>query len=342
MNKEVCEKFQEVRNSISDELKGNGIPEFGDDDILNNYCDNKKCQSDFDKISAGCLYLLDQFYKDGGILSPPARNNINIVGYISIWLSYMLNLGKSEEKDNIGEFYSDYIYHYDKYKTGINELTDYDNHKKLLDKKNDVLNMDSKIVPKFYKAFKSLCEMYTEYDENKENCTNYSEKAKEFVEQYEKLYEDYNSNNDSSYKQVLCTLSTDYDNLIKKCNDAQCCKSSSLPTIETEKIPENCSEETSEKTYGTEYGQYSGEFPEVTLSESSLVSKLFIVLSIFGAIAIFLGISYKEIYNTFNIFILVFVIWISATTSKTKIKRKNKKYKEENKSLIYDSKINND
>ncbi|EAA22876.1 putative yir4 protein, partial [Plasmodium yoelii yoelii] len=336
-----CEKFQEVRNSLSDELSS-GSYKFNDVEFLNKYCDSNTCQSDLDKISAGCLYLLDQFYKNGGILPPPAKNNINIVDYILIWLNYMLNLGKSKEKDNIQDFYRDYIYNYDKYKMEINELSDYDNYKKLLDKKNDVLNMDSKIVPKLYKAFKSLCEMYTEFDENKEDCTNYSEKAKEFVKQYEKLYEDYNKTKDSSYKKVLCTLSADYDNLIKKCNDTQCCKTSPLPTIETEKIPENCSEQTSEKTYGTGYDELSGEISEVTLSESSLVSKLFIVLSIFGAIAIFLGISYKEIYNTFNIFILVFVIWISETISKTKIKRKAKKCKEENDSLIYDSKINND
>ncbi|VTZ82006.1 PIR protein [Plasmodium yoelii] len=297
MDKRVCEKFQEVRNSLSDELSS-GSYKFNDVEFLNKYCDSNTCQSDLDKISAGCLYLLDQFYKNGGILPPPAKNNINIVDYILIWLNYMLNLGKSKEKDNIQDFYRDYIYNYDKYKMEINELSDYDNYKKLLDKKNDVLNMDSKIVPKLYKAFKSLCEMYTEFDENKEDCTNYSEKAKEFVKQYEKLYEDYNKTKDSSYKKVLCTLSADYDNLIKKCNDTQCCKTSPLPTIETEKIPENCSEQTSEKTYGTGYDELSGEISEVTLSESSLVSKLFIVLSIFGAIAIFLGISYK--YSLFG------------------------------------------
>ncbi|VTZ73122.1 uncharacterized protein PY17X_0400400 [Plasmodium yoelii] len=307
MNKTVCKKFQDVRNAISDELDSTGNYQFINDDFLSNYCDNIDfsngyCnidfKSDFDKINAGCLYLLDEFIKDCGVDPSTAKNNINIVDYIMIWLSYMINLKYSEESNIITCFYIAYMNDCDKYNKKINGCTGYKDYKELLDKKNDVLNMDSKIVPKFYKAFKSLCEMYTEFDENKENCTNYSEKAKEFVEQYEELYEEYNSTNDSSYKKVLCTLSTDYDNLIKKCNDTQCCKSSSLPTIETEKIPENCSEETSEKTYGTGYGQYSGEFPEVTLSESSLVSKLFIVLSIFGAIAIFLGISYK--YSLFG------------------------------------------
>ncbi|ETB56703.1 hypothetical protein YYC_05366 [Plasmodium yoelii 17X] len=353
MNKQMCEKFQEVRNSLSDELI-EGNYQFKDNNkFSNNYCNdidfsssfcnnNNNFKSDFDKISAGCLYLLDEFIKNCSMVPSPAKNNINIVDYILIWLSYMIKLKYSEESNIITCFSSAYIHDCDKYKTEIDELTDYKNYKDIIDKKWYLLDMDSKIVSKFYKAFKLLCEMYTEFDENMEDCTNYSKKANQFVEKYEELYKDYNSTNDSSYKQVLCTLSTDYDNLINKCNDVQCFKSSPLPTIETEKIPKNCFEETSEKTYGTGYEQYSGEIPEVTLSESSLVSKLFIVLSIFGAIAIFLGISYKEIYNTFNIFILVFVIWISETISKTKIKRKTKKYKEENESLIYDSKINND
>ncbi|EAA21972.1 putative yir2 protein [Plasmodium yoelii yoelii] len=286
--------------------------QFKDNNFLNNYCDhvdfsssfcnnNNISQNDLDKISAGCLYLLDEFIKECGVDPSLAKNNIDIVDYILIWLIYMINLKYSEESNIIMCFSSAYIYDCDKYTKKIDELTN-KSYKDVIGEKWYLLDMDSKIVPKFYKAFKSLCEMYTKFDENKEDCTNYSEKADKFVKQYEELYEDYNKTKDSSYKKVLCTLSTDYDNLIKKCNDTQCCKSSPLPTIETEKIPENCFEETSEKTNVTGYeefsGEFSGEFSEVTLSELSLVSKLFIVLSIFGAIAIFLGISYK--YSLFG------------------------------------------
>ncbi|CDS45063.1 PIR protein [Plasmodium yoelii] len=313
MDKEVCKRFENVREWISDDLI-DGNYQFKDDNSLNNkfsnnycndninilsgFCNNNKFLSDFDRISAGCLYLLGELINDCGVDPSTAKNNINIIDYIMIWLSYMINLKYSEEDNIITCFYIAYMNDCDKYNKEINGCTGYKDYKELLDKKNDVLNMDSKIAPKFYKAFKLLCKMYTEFDENMEDCTNYSEKASQFVEKYEELYDDYNKTKDSSYKKVLCTLSTDYDNLIKKYNDAQCCKSSPLPTIETEKIPENCSEQTSEKTYGTGYEQFYGEFPEVTLSESSLVSKLFIVLSIFAAIPIFLGIAYK--YSLFG------------------------------------------
>ncbi|ETB57289.1 hypothetical protein YYC_05085 [Plasmodium yoelii 17X] len=299
MNKEVCKRFENVRGWISDELN-EGKYQFNDYNFLNNdcnnnnflnkySCNNNNLQSDFDKISAGCLYLLDEFIKDCGVKPSPVKNIINIVDYIMIWLSYMLNLDKSEEKNNINDFYIAYMNDCDKYNTKINELTDYDNYKKLLDEKNYVLNMDSNDVPKFYEAFKSLCEMYTEFDETKKDCTNCSEKAKEFVKQYEELYKNHIGTEDSSNSKVLCTLSNDYDNFKKKCND-----NSSLPTIETEKISEICSEKTSKKTHVIGYDELSGEFSEVALSELSLISKLFIVLSIFGAITIFLGISYKE------------------------------------------------
>ncbi|ETB57294.1 hypothetical protein YYC_04870 [Plasmodium yoelii 17X] len=238
---------------------------------------------------------------DCGVNPSPVKNIINIVDYILIWLSYMLNLKISEEENIINNFYITYMNDCDKYNKKITELTDYKDYKDLLDKKNYVLNIDSNDVPEFYKAFKSLCEMYTEFDENMTNCTKYSEKAKEFVKQYEELYMNHISTEDSSNSKVLCTLSNDYDNFKNKYNESECCESSPLPTIEKEKILEICSEQNSKKTNAIGYEQSYGEFYEVTLSELSLISKLFIVLSIFGAIAIFLGISYKFLCCGFSV-----------------------------------------
>ncbi|ETB57994.1 hypothetical protein YYC_04770 [Plasmodium yoelii 17X] len=305
MDANICKRFNNVWEWLPDKLI-EGKYQFKDDNSLNNKFSNNYCndinfsngycnidfKSDFDKINAGCLYLLDEFIKDCGVDPSTAKNNINIVDYIMIWLSYMINLKYSEESNIITCFYIAYMNDCDKYNKKINGCTGYKDYKELLDKKNYVLNMDSNDVHKFYKAFKSLCELYTEFDKNMSNCTKCSEKAEEFVKQYQELYKDHNTK-DSSYSKVLCTLSNDYDNFKKKCND-----NSSLPTIETEKISEICSEETSKKTHVTGYDELSGEFSEAALSELSLVSKLFIVLSIFGAITIFLGISYK--YSLFG------------------------------------------
>ncbi|ETB63209.1 hypothetical protein YYC_00257 [Plasmodium yoelii 17X] len=304
MDKEVCKRFNNVRKWISDELI-DGKYKFNDynflnndcnnNNFLNNYsCNNNDFQNDLNRISAGCLYLLDEFIKDCGVNPSPVKNIINIVDYILIWLSYMLNLDKSEENNNINDFYREYIHDCDKYNKKITELTDYKDYKDLLDKKNYVLNMDSNDVPEFYKAFKSLCEMYTEFDENMTNCTNCSEKAEEFVKTYKELYKDHISTKDSSNSKILCTLSNDYDNFKKKYNESKCSESLPLPTIEKEKILEICSEQNSKKTNLAGYEQFS----EDTSSSSSIASKLIPVLLIFAAIPIFLGIAYK--YSLFG------------------------------------------
>ncbi|EAA22619.1 putative yir4 protein, partial [Plasmodium yoelii yoelii] len=79
----------------------------------------------------------------------------------------------------------------------------------------------------------------------------------------------------SSYIQLLSTLLTDYNNFINKYSVN--CPNSSFPTIEK-----------AEKFVGS-----IEQISEVASSNSSIGNKLFIVLSIFGAIAFFLGISYK-------------------------------------------------
>ncbi|ETB59031.1 hypothetical protein YYC_03323 [Plasmodium yoelii 17X] len=301
MNKEVCEKFKKVLDAFPDTLDKSGNYQFNDFGLLNNGCNNNNfsnnycsniefsdflcnniSQSDFDKISAGCLYLLDEFIKDCGVNPPPARNNINIVDYIMIWLSYMLNL-KESEKDNITCFYGTYVYYCDKYTKEINELTDYKSYTGLINTKMNILNMDNKILSKFYKAFKLLCEMYTEFDENKKDCTKCLGKSEEFVKIYEEL-NDPNNTNDGGYCQAWSTLSNDYKNLKNKCKDDKF-----LPEINTKQTDAKCSEQASKKNSEQLYAQDY----EVASSSSSIASKLIPVLSIFGAIPIFLGIAYK-------------------------------------------------
>ncbi|VTZ77902.1 uncharacterized protein PY17X_0845201 [Plasmodium yoelii] len=293
MDKQVCEKFQEVRNSISDELKGNGIPEFDDDDILNNYCDSKKCISDYDRISAGCLYLLYQFYNDSGIFPSPKNNNRYIVDYILIWLSYMLNLNKSERDDSIKSFYNYQIDSCDKYKTQINNLAGYDNYKELIDERKYLLDMDSNIVSKFYQALKLLCNLYNELGNNK-NCKNYLNDDNEFFKKYEKLKNDSDITGNELYNQLLSTLLNDYNNFKTECNVIL-----SPPPEETKQNHGQTLVHSSEQD--VDYlGQHYGEYVDNSdaASSSSIASKLIPVLLIFAAIPIFLGIAYK--YSLFG------------------------------------------
>ncbi|ETB56456.1 hypothetical protein YYC_05601 [Plasmodium yoelii 17X] len=300
MNKQMCKEFQEVRNSISDESEYKGIHEFGDDHFLNKYCDSNQCHSDYDRISAGCLYLLDQLYKDSGVIPSPKNSNPYIVDYILIWLSYMLNLHNSKEEDNIKVFYSSHINSCDKYKTEISELKNHDhdygnyNYKGLIDKRKEFLYMDSNIVPKFYEAFKLLCNLYNELDYSNANCKKYLEDNSDFFKKYQELKKDTSIIGNNSYSKLLSTLLKDYNDFKKECKDIV-----SFLSKETEQKSRqtllNSFGDDSEYNIG-EYVDDSGQDvhnSDVASSSSSIVSKLIPVLLIFGAIPIFFGISYK-------------------------------------------------
>ncbi|SCL86693.1 Plasmodium variant antigen protein Cir/Yir/Bir, putative [Plasmodium berghei] len=126
--------------------------------------------------------------------------------------------------------------------------------------------------------------MYSVFDVDKNDCTKCSDKANQFVEKYKNLNENSNNTEGSPYRKILSTLSTDYNNLKNKCSD-----SSSFPSIETTQISVKGSEQTV---------QNSAQTSEVALLSSSIGNKLIPVLSIFGAIAFFLGIGYK--YSLFK------------------------------------------
>ncbi|EAA15627.1 putative yir3 protein [Plasmodium yoelii yoelii] len=286
MNRQMCEKFQEVRNSLPDQLNSSGYYQFKDEEFLNNYCNSNQCQSDYDRISAGCLYLLDQLYKDSGVLPSPKDSNPYIVDYILIWLSYMLNLGKSENKI-MDDFYNPYINSCDKYKTEISELKEHVNYKGLIDKRKEFLYMDSNTVPKFYEAFKLLCNLYNELDYSSKNCEKYLEDNSDFFKKYQELEQDTSNTRNGSYNKLLSTLSTDYNDFKKECKD----------------ILSSLSAKTKEKPgpYVDGSGQdvdvfeQNADNSDVASLSSSILSKLIPVLSIFGAIAFLLGVSYKVI-----------------------------------------------
>ncbi|EAA16432.1 uncharacterized protein PY17X_1471701 [Plasmodium yoelii] len=285
MDKDVCSNFILVRTKFPDTLDSDGNYQIKDDEHFKKYCDKEKCDDPLEKVNAGCLYFFNEFFGSSDLFKSVAKSNINIAGYIMIWLSYMLNLKKSVEGiTNVKHFYDTYIKTGEKYINNIANVSEYSSYKELVDKNDYFLSMDKIIISKLYDALQSLCNMYNEFNANEPNCDKCLEKANEFVGKYEKINEDPNNTNSNSYRQVLCTLSNDYDNFKKKCKDIKCSNSSSFPTIEKNKIPVNCPERTV---------QISDD-----ASSSSIANKLFIVLSIFGAIGIFWGISYK--YSLFG------------------------------------------
>ncbi|SCL85561.1 BIR protein [Plasmodium berghei] len=299
MNKKVCEKFMNIWEDFPDTLTNDRKYQFKDKTFLNSYCGSYSCDTDLQKMNAVFFYLVNEFFGPSGVFKNIAKSNINAVEYIIIWLSHMLNL-----RDNTGNiltnFYNIYIKNQEKYKNTINGegCSNYDD---LIYKKNELMNITNEKLSKFYAPFKLLCEMYSAFDENKKDCTNCSGKAQEFVGKYKNLKEDSSITNDSSCNKILSTLSNDYNNLKNKCSNIP-----SLPDIKTaqnhvqssKRIPEHTSATNSVQTSEQNYELISAQNSEITSSSSSIGNKLFTVLSIFGAIAFLLGISYK--YSLFG------------------------------------------
>ncbi|CDS44944.1 PIR protein [Plasmodium yoelii] len=290
MDHHRCTRFGNLRVFYPDELNTSSEREFHGNGNIRDYCPNgasgnKECSTDLDKIKAGFLLLFNQIIiKKIKSLNKEQIEMFTI--HIMIWLSYMLNIKNVNEFKNINDFYDKYINNDDEYKKFITSVeNDYSSFKDFINKKKELLNINFEYMSKFYDAFKLLCSMHTGFGGKTTDCTSYLEKANQFVEKYTNLNENSNNTDGSSYRQVLCTLSNDYDNFKKKYNDVNCMGIPSLPPIKTVQPHVQRSDDN--------YEQNS----DVT-SSSPILNKLILILSILVAISILGGISYK--YSLFG------------------------------------------
>ncbi|SCL85665.1 Plasmodium variant antigen protein Cir/Yir/Bir, putative [Plasmodium chabaudi chabaudi] len=276
MFKGVCEEINIMGKYIVVKQKDSGVDiEF--DDKLNDYCPNKnngingQCETNDEKISAGFIWLLVMFEHlcDEGC---PQNEKDQYVEYAILWLSYMLNQISNEGISTLKDFYTNNIEKNTKYTRHVTSVRD-NNHKEIVYKKINLMNMNKNIISKFYDVFKSLCSMYNELDEDEPNYPKCFQSAQNFVAEYQKFLNDNDvDTNGSSYKQILPILSNVYDDFKKKCNNAQY---SNFPPLPTTKTTQNVV-----------------EISEATSSSSSIASKLIPVLLI-SSIPILLGIAYK-------------------------------------------------
>ncbi|ETB57013.1 hypothetical protein YYC_05095 [Plasmodium yoelii 17X] len=306
MNAELCGNFDFLRICLPDESGERATVELSTIKNYKNYCPDENCDTDLDKITIGFLWLLEQYFtkypkkgRDG--------NNTNPIFFIhiAIWLSYKLNQKLGHKFTKISDFYTNSIDNSSKYRQFTSDAYRYSGLDDFIEKQTDLLNINIKDLSKFYHASKLICSMYGDFSPNinKDSLLN---NANEFVKIYQELETNFKNTNDSSCKQILSALLSDYNVLKNKSANI-----TSLPEITTD-VPAYIS--------------------RVTSSSSSIGNRLFTVNNKE------LKKYFHYIYANINKQIILFVIWISETSSKTKIKRKNKKYKEENESLIYYSK----
>ncbi|CAD2084363.1 CIR protein PIR protein [Plasmodium vinckei brucechwatti] len=283
MDDQLCKIFEVIWKDFPDTLDSGGKYQFNDNEVCetycNNNCENIYCKTDNDKIMAGWISLIKTIY-GSDLIKNDVPNNMNINEYIIIWLIYMLNLKGSNTISNLNETCNGYINEHGGHSLVSTIDKDYnDIIKNLINNKNYLVDMDKNIISKFYSLLKSLCSMYNDINKDTANCTQFLQKGKEFVGIFEKLNNDSNNTEGSSHRALLSSLSTDYDNFKKYCNE-KCNGCSSIPPLPA-----------------TRRTQVSAHISENTSPGSSIASKLIPALLIF-AIPIFLGIAYK--YSLFE------------------------------------------
>ncbi|VTZ77854.1 PIR protein [Plasmodium yoelii] len=217
MNKDLCGMFLAVREWFPDTLTNDGNYKFKDNNQYKQYF-NKETYTDIDIINGWCLLLFNAIFGNSLSFKKYANSNINVVVYILVWLSYKLNQKTDNGITKLMDFYTVHMQNVNEYQKSIDDGGAYNSYDDLINKKNYLMNMNIKDISKFYDAFKSLCEMYTEFDEDNPKCEKYLEGDNDFVKKYDKLKKDSDINKDDSYSQIFSILSNDYDNLKNKCN----------------------------------------------------------------------------------------------------------------------------
>ncbi|CDU19198.1 PIR protein [Plasmodium yoelii] len=268
MDDSICSKFYILRKYLPDELDEEAEFDLEQISDFQNYCPNKDCKSELEKITIGFLWLLGQCYSAIQNKKHNKNNTNTFILYMISWFSYKLKQNSDHQSTQINDFYTKHVINNHKYKKFIKEAYTIANLKEFMNEQNDLLNINIEDLSKFYGAFKLLCSMYDNVETNNYG-TTLSNNVNDFIKKYKELNNDYN-NEGSPHRQILSTLSTDYNNLKNKCKGC-----TSLPDI-------------------TDVSALAS----VDTSSSSIGNKLFTVLSIFGAIAFFLGISYK--YSLFG------------------------------------------
>ncbi|CDU19190.1 PIR protein [Plasmodium yoelii] len=297
----VCGEFESMWKFFSDELDESGKYNFSRG-MLGKYCPKSgNCDNDIYKIDAGCLWLFNKFYGDSNNFSNNANAKIGVAVYIMVWLGYKLNKMLNTQFSNLNEFYSKHMKTVNEYKQSITGVTEYTSYIDLINKHNYVVNISNENVPKFYDAFKILCNMINNVDK-KDGGKAYLEYANKFVDEYEKLFNDNNNVEGNSYNKLLCTMSNDYTVFGKTVANPK--MRNKLPELTTKKktqitsSPNVSQMDTSSPGTSTSVSEIEISDPDLMPPSLSILNKLIPISLIFVAILILLGIAYK--YSLFR------------------------------------------
>ncbi|CDU16020.1 PIR protein [Plasmodium yoelii] len=269
MDDTLCGKFVFLRKYLPDDSDEPTSLDFYGYESFKNYCPNANCNTELEKITIGFLWLLEQCYSESKEKNYD-QNSINAFFiHMLSWFSYKLMQKSNYKNVSLNDFYNEHVKNSNKYTNFISAAYKIGDLKDFMDERNYLLNINIEDLSKFYDALKLICSMYGDITMTKHDTL--PDNAILFVKKYQEL-----TNNckieDTARSKIFSVLSTDYNNIKNKSTNI-----TSLPEI-TANVSALSSGDTS--------------------SSSSITNKLLLVLSTFGAIAFFLGISYK--YSLFG------------------------------------------
>eukprot|EP00364_Plasmodium_chabaudi_P000838 XP_016653693.1 CIR protein [Plasmodium chabaudi chabaudi] len=278
----MCSLYCEFINTIDVllDVKWDGSKiSFKYNSSLDNYCsmmgDEKQedCNNYEEMISSAFLTLLHHFKSVNA--GDENLEDDKLAQYALLWLCYEINKNKNNEISNLNDFHNKYIKNIEKYIMKIPNLGAYNSYKGIIDKQQNSMPIGVKEMFKLYEALKILCDMYTECDKKKQNYINCLQDANDFAKHFEELNQDSSITGNNSYREILSSLLTNYNNFKSDCNK-KCSKCSDIPTLTNIKAPQSF---------------------EHASSSSSIASTLIPVLLAF-TIPFFLGVAYK--YSLFG------------------------------------------
>ncbi|VEV55623.1 PIR protein CIR protein [Plasmodium vinckei vinckei] len=254
-------------------------------DLIQKYCHygntsgKGNCHNDYLKMaSSGVIHLLESLKKYN-------LEDDKLAQYAILWLSYKLNIYSKITAKNLNDFYNSYIEKNEYYNKKINDDDNSMTYKDIINKKQNLMNI--KELSKFDLPFYILFDLYSKLHGNVLNCTDYSGYVNVFVSRFKELNNDPKNIENSSYSQILSTLSNDYKNLknIYDMDKVKCVYFPSLPALTPKKISVEKSVQPTTLSH------------ESTSSTLSILNTVIPGLSTFSVIPVFLGIAYKTIYK---------------------------------------------
>ncbi|EAA22896.1 uncharacterized protein PY17X_1470701 [Plasmodium yoelii] len=203
--------------------------------MFNSYCPDNNCDTDEKKVISTFITLL-KIFEDTD--NEENLEGDKIVEYAILWLSYKLNQKKENRSTKLYDFYNNNIKTNSQYEKNISTDSNIKINMGFIDTKIESMNMDIKDISNFYDAFKSLCNMYSEIGVEDYEFNKCLENARELFEKYEKLKNALDINKESSYYQLLSSLSNDYKNFEQLYNMA-CDNSSPLVACPRSSVTKN-------------------------------------------------------------------------------------------------------